>query len=691
MYAMVLIWMACQDPVSVSLPGYSHRNGLILHLAAYLEEKLYKNVIGCDSLFVNNTLTKNGMKEIFKAHLVASPPGFAVTKETDIAAEVEANGMVFPLFVKISDSYGSVGLDDNSVCHDLAQLENKCAKLLNEFPTLTVEEFIDGPEFSVLVSGNCRDPGQNVIVYPPAERAFNKKLGKYQRFISFERNWDEGALAHSYEPVQDSNDYNALQDIARRAYTAVSGNCYGRVDVRKRDINGKYYVLEVNASCGLGHGSSSEFILHLAGQTTKDFFEILLSSALKPNNEEFDGEEGEESEIDRVPDLRLTSVVLPTSVEEKVAKMIKNPSLAIIPTPVIHVVVSGVLQDAESGIPDPEGKLAQAWGKDAEYVSELEGIFRGIGYDPIVHLYHVDPIEEILAGLSTREDVVVNACLGTDGLEVAKMVENFSFNQTVGLNARFFNESRERDLMRRLLLDNRLRVPKGFEISKNDSSKLDSLLIVHGVEFPVYVKPSVARTQPHGKHSGKKVSSLAELKESLTTLGSGEKAIVEEFIVGNEYRILVAGDARDPFSDVLVFPPVHKISDSTKEYKSSENIFEKEVGSTKALSGADRHRPMVPDELMLQMDLQDFARRAYVAVHGSCYGIVTVIDKRPVNSADDQQQVLPSYYGGNELYVVGVSGDVRFGENAKAGTVLSLANLNAEALFAWLLKRPVRG
>lgn len=77
-----------------------------------------------------------------------------------------------------------------------------------------------------------------MIVYPPAERAFNPDVPHYKRFISFERNWDEGALVHSYVAVSDPNDYMALQDLARRAYISVSGNCYGRVDVRKRDVNG---------------------------------------------------------------------------------------------------------------------------------------------------------------------------------------------------------------------------------------------------------------------------------------------------------------------------------------------------------------------------------------------------------------------------------------------------------------------
>jgi hypothetical protein len=129
-------------------------------VATYLEEKKFPGIIGCDALFIQNTLTKNGMKELFKAHMVSNPPGFPVTAQTDILLEVEKTGMMFPLFVKVSDSYGSVGIDDSSVCHTPEQLMDKCSKLLQEFENLTVEEFIDGQEFSVCqykyYQNNCR-------------------------------------------------------------------------------------------------------------------------------------------------------------------------------------------------------------------------------------------------------------------------------------------------------------------------------------------------------------------------------------------------------------------------------------------------------------------------------------------------------------------------------------------------------
>ncbi|KAJ1565410.1 hypothetical protein HK096_002949 [Nowakowskiella sp. JEL0078] len=200
-------------------------------VARFLEDGKYPNVIGCDLLFINNTTTKVGMKKIFIDNLVSCSPGFSVTKESldGLDGLVDSWGMTYPLFVKISDSYGSIGLDDSSVCHDNIQLRSKCVELLEKFENIIVEEYIDGPEFSVLISGNCRDPDHPVVVYPPAERAFPKEVPRFQRFITFLRNWDESIQLHHYAPVHDQNDIAALQDIARRAYISVSGNCYGRV------------------------------------------------------------------------------------------------------------------------------------------------------------------------------------------------------------------------------------------------------------------------------------------------------------------------------------------------------------------------------------------------------------------------------------------------------------------------------
>lgn len=69
-----------------------------------MEDKGRSFAIGCDSEFILNTTTKNGMKEIFKQYHVSTPLGFPANSDTDIVGMVEKFAMMYPLFVKVSDS-----------------------------------------------------------------------------------------------------------------------------------------------------------------------------------------------------------------------------------------------------------------------------------------------------------------------------------------------------------------------------------------------------------------------------------------------------------------------------------------------------------------------------------------------------------------------------------------------------------
>lgn len=264
--------MVCQDHQSVKEKLIS---------AKCLEDRCLANVVGCSLAFINNTLTKNGMKEVFKKHGVSTPLGFGAKNSCNLELEINTLSMAYPLFVKVNDSilffdagYGSVGIDENSVCHNYKQLKEKCDALWVDFGELTIEEFILGTEFSVLISGGPPYNNESLQVYQPAIRSFNEKIPAHQRFIKYAQNWDDDLCEHKYQKCEES-DFSPLVELATNAYISVSGNCFGRVDIRKRE-NGKFYVLEVNSSCGIGFGSSSDNILLLAGQCTLDFFKAVL-------------------------------------------------------------------------------------------------------------------------------------------------------------------------------------------------------------------------------------------------------------------------------------------------------------------------------------------------------------------------------------------------------------------------------
>lgn len=252
-------------------------------VAEYLEHHNYR-FAGCDSSFLRTTTDKSYMKEVFRRAGVSTPPSVSIQNEWDPELHPRLlSEMHFPLLVKLGDSYGSIGLTEKSIVYDLNQAEQHIKRMLSEnFQLLVVEEFIKGPEFTVLVVGDSdshENPQSRIHVYAPAERVFDASLGPMQRWLSYELVWVELGKRYNYAAVADPHDEQALMQLARDAYISVGGNSFGRVDIRKSERTGQFYVLEVNASCGIGYDSSSDCILRLHGHSTLEFLDRVLSSA----------------------------------------------------------------------------------------------------------------------------------------------------------------------------------------------------------------------------------------------------------------------------------------------------------------------------------------------------------------------------------------------------------------------------
>jgi D-alanine-D-alanine ligase len=73
-----------------------------------------------------------------------------------------------------------------------------------------------------------------------------------------------------------------LEDISKRAYQAVHGKGYARVDLRMDRATGELFVLEVNANCGLSEDdqTSTGCILKISGMKLSELLEMILRDAL---------------------------------------------------------------------------------------------------------------------------------------------------------------------------------------------------------------------------------------------------------------------------------------------------------------------------------------------------------------------------------------------------------------------------
>lgn len=256
---------------------------------------------GADPTFYRVTTSKAASKARLRAAGVPTAPAVVIEDEdADLARAVDEIG--WPLFIKPDVSAGSYGIQVDSVTYDLPSARRKIAALKaglhgQNFTQggVLAEAFLAGREFTVLLAEDAAAP-HGLYVLPPGERVFDPRIPKDERFLAFERYWGLPEDARPIPPGEPYYWYAAaprdlvprIEDVARRAFHAVGGRSYARVDIREHAASGALMVLEVNAQCGLSSDDSSTVgsMLNLAGvdmvEVVRRIFHSALAKAAEP-------------------------------------------------------------------------------------------------------------------------------------------------------------------------------------------------------------------------------------------------------------------------------------------------------------------------------------------------------------------------------------------------------------------------
>lgn len=263
----------CDGDEVNGIPGVSVIHALEKHNLVYT---------GSNDLFYQITTSKIPMKEAFDLHRVPTPAWRIIGHEdVDLQSMFDHIGEV--LIVKPAVSAGSLGLSIKNVVSNEAEF----SKILSEMQQgyrgwkldtggLFVEEFVEGREFTTFVVGSSTHP-ETMRFYPPVERVFHASLPPREQFLSFDRLWEtydtetplaEGSLYEYREAEADL--IPSLKQISLKTFQSVGGMGYGRIDIRMDKKSGKFYVLEINAQCGLSEDedyTSIGAILRFAGKS----------------------------------------------------------------------------------------------------------------------------------------------------------------------------------------------------------------------------------------------------------------------------------------------------------------------------------------------------------------------------------------------------------------------------------------
>lgn len=250
----------------------------------YLEEKgiVYT---GADEYFYNITTSKIPMKKAFDEAGIPNAPWSYFFNQEDYHPENILSATGTPLIVKPAISGGSMGVGIKNVVETKDELNSLINNLINGYRGwnlnsggIIAERFINGPEYTVFISGSYDFP-ENAIIYTPVERLFHHSLPDKEKFLSFERLWEiyetETAMPEEdnfYEYGKPKESIIAdLKKISWDAFVATKGKGYTRVDIRQDAATEKLYVLELNAQCGISEDENFTSIGAILKATGKPF------------------------------------------------------------------------------------------------------------------------------------------------------------------------------------------------------------------------------------------------------------------------------------------------------------------------------------------------------------------------------------------------------------------------------------
>ncbi len=219
--------------------------------------------------------SKELMKYVAYTEDTLTPRYALVGRHEDIAKAVQK--LQYPLFVKPAKAGDSLGVDDHSLVTNPGLLLEKANSLLLEYPSLLIEEYIAGREFTVLVAADPTNEKQ-CRTFKPVEYVFPSGFAyKTYALKTSELHLDANI------PCQDPELENRLRQAAQRIFRGFGGLGYARLDFRVNDKK-EIYFLEINFTCSVfysdGYEGSADYILRFDGIGQAGFLQHIIREGI---------------------------------------------------------------------------------------------------------------------------------------------------------------------------------------------------------------------------------------------------------------------------------------------------------------------------------------------------------------------------------------------------------------------------
>ena len=218
--------------------------------------------------------SKELMKYVAYTEGVNTPAYTVLHDKNDI--EKNCMHLTSPLFVKPVKAGDSLGIDDQSLVHNLQELKQKIGSIVDEYGPLLVEEYVAGREFSVLLASN--EDGKTATVFKPVEYIFPKG----QQFKTYSLKTSE---LHPNANVlcNDAELEAKLKVASSQIFKSFGGVGYARLDFRVNEKK-EIYFLEINFTCSVfykdGYEGSADYILKHGAFGQAQFLQHIINEGI---------------------------------------------------------------------------------------------------------------------------------------------------------------------------------------------------------------------------------------------------------------------------------------------------------------------------------------------------------------------------------------------------------------------------
>jgi D-alanine-D-alanine ligase len=220
----------------------------------------------------------------FMAASLLNGIGIPIPPQTTLiehVSEVDDVKWHFPLIVHPSQEHAGIGLDRGSVVDTKKALREKVREIIYKLnqPAL-VQRFLPGREFNVGLIG-----GRRLKVLPLAEVDYSQLPPGIPRIMSYAAKWVSSSVEYKKTRVICPAEVEpalaqVIKDTAVKAFRAVGGWGYGRVDIRLDD-NGLPRVLEVNCNPCIDDGMGVARSAEAAGISYPELLTMICKAAFE--------------------------------------------------------------------------------------------------------------------------------------------------------------------------------------------------------------------------------------------------------------------------------------------------------------------------------------------------------------------------------------------------------------------------